>query len=158
MLFRSERGRACAAFTFNFRGMSNVPAKSKEAKVADHLVEISINGKTLPPLSWDGRKEFKKTLDVPLASLKAKGNTIVMRVPKRDKADATTFIVDVVMVNWFEAAYPVRDDLSDHTTAFRAVREGSIDLHRANAEVFGSDGTVQPASHEIGRASCRERV
>jgi len=140
------RGARTAAFTFNFRGMSNVLQKSNEAKVADHLIEISLNGKTLPPLSWDGRSEFKKTLDVPLASLKPKGNTIVIRVPKRDKSDATTFIVDVVMVNWFEATFPVRDDVSDRTTAFRSASDGSIDLHRTNADIFGADGTMQSAS------------
>ncbi len=140
------RGARTAAFTFNFRGMSNVLAKSNEAKVADHLIEIGINGKTLAPLSWDGRSEFKKTLDVPLGLLKAKGNSIVVRVPKRDKSDATTFIVDVVMVNWFEAAYPVRNELSDRSIAFTAAAEGSIDLRQANAEVFGADGTVQSAA------------
>ena len=31
------RGARTAAFTFNFRGMSNVPAKPNETKVADHL-------------------------------------------------------------------------------------------------------------------------
>jgi hypothetical protein len=163
-----QRGGRSAAFTFNFRGMSNVPAKANEAKTADHLVEISINGKTLPPLSWDGRSEFRKMLEVPLAALKAKGNSVVIRVPKRDKADATTFIVDVVMVNWFEATFPVRNDLSDHTTAFRAARDGSVDLHQANADLFGADGTLQSAARAVlkkdvdyfvaGRADLRQPV
>ncbi|HEX4480035.1 MAG TPA: C25 family cysteine peptidase [Rudaea sp.] len=140
-------GARTAEFTFNFRGMSNVPAKPNEAKAPDHVVEIAINGKSLAPLKWDGRHEFKSTLEVPLASLKPKGNTIVIRVPKRDKPnDATTFIVDVVMVNWFEAEFPLRDDPTDRTSAFRAVRDGNIDMREPNADVFGSDGTVQPAA------------
>jgi hypothetical protein len=144
------RGARTAAFTFNFRGMSNVPAKPNQTKVVDHVIEISINGKTLAPLSWDGRKEFRKTLDVPLAGLKPKGNTVVIRVPKRDKPDdATTFIVDVVMVNWFEADFPVRDDLSDRATAFRAPHGGGIDLRRQGSDVFGSDGTVQSAGRVV---------
>ncbi len=141
------RGARKAAFTFNFRGMSNVPAKPNEAKAPDHLVEISVNGKPLAPLKWDGRHEFKSTIEVPLASLKPKGNTLVIRVPKRDRPnDATTFIVDVVMVNWFEVEFPIRDDPADRTSAFRAAHDGNIDCHEPDADVFGSDGTVQTAA------------
>ena len=149
------RGAHPASFTFNFRGMSNVPAKRDRAKVADHVVEISINGKPLKSLSWDGRAEYRATLDVPLAALKAKGNTLIIRVPKRDKPnDATAFIVDVVMVNWFEAAFPVRSELSDHAAAFRAVSDGVVDVGLADATLYGSDGTLQPA----GRAALRKDV
>ncbi|MEP6485261.1 MAG: C25 family cysteine peptidase [Rudaea sp.] len=137
--------KAVAEFVVNFRGMSNVLPKPEQTKPIDHVVDVSINGKTLPPLKWDGRSEFRQTIAVPLSSLKEKSNTIVIRVPKRDNAgQATDFIIDVVMFNWMEASFPIRADVGDRTTAFRAVRDGSIDIAK-DIEIFGADGTVLDA-------------
>ncbi len=133
------------AMTFDFRGMSNVPAKAGLAKPVDHVVEITINGKTLAPVTWDGRNDFRAPIDVPAATLKEKGNSLAIRVVKRDLAnDATTFIVDVAMFNWFDARYPLRNPVLDHASAFGAVQDGVARIGGADSfDVLGSDGTRQ---------------
>ena len=149
--------RTNAELVVNFRGMSNVLQKPKQTKAIDHVVELSINGKALPPLSWDGRSEFRKTIEVPLSLLKDKANSVVIRVPKRDSAiDATGFIVDVVMFNWMEASFPIRDELSNRASAFRASRDGAVDIAK-DADIYGSDGTHVVAD-QAGRVSLKHDV
>ena len=128
-------------FTFAFRGMSNVPAKPKQEKPVDHLVQISINGKALPAMSWDGRSDFRKPLQIPVASLQTKGNRLSIRVVHRDlPGDPTSFIVDVVMFNWFDVTYPVQNTPAEHSTAFAVSADGTA---RLAGDVYGSDGTFQ---------------
>ena len=135
--------RAMSSFTFDFRGMSNVRKQDGEEKAVDHVVEISVNGKPLQRLTWDGRDEWRKTVEVANSALKEKGNDLTIRVLKRDIAGGN-FIVDVVMFNWFEANYSIRSTPSDYAVSFSSIGDGAIALDsRIPTAVFGTDGTHQ---------------
>lgn len=138
--------RATSSFTFDFRGMSNVREKpgEKVVKAVDHVVDISVNDKPLQRFTWDGRSDWRKTIDVANSVLKEKGDNLTIRVLKRDLPGGD-FIVDVVMFNWFEANYPIRATPRDYAHAFNAVDDGAAPIagHDDSVEVFGSDGSYQ---------------
>ena len=137
--------RATSSFTFDLRGMSNVRKKEGEEKAVDHVVEISINDKLLQRLTWDGRSDWRKTIDVANSALKERGNLLTIRVIKRDLPGGT-FIVDVVMFNWFEANYPIRATPHDYAAAFSSTDDGAAAIAPRDAaavDVFGADGTYQ---------------
>ncbi len=137
--------RATSSFTFDLRGMSNVRKKEGEEKAVDHVVEISVNDKLLQRLTWDGRSEWRKTIDVANSVLKEKGNDLTIRVLKRDLPGGT-FIVDVVMFNWFEATYPIRAMPRDYAAAFSSSDGGAAAIAPRDVsaiDVFGMDGTYQ---------------
>ncbi len=139
--------------TLNLRGLSSLgaPAKSKQAKPDDHMVELAINGHALAPLRWDGRDEIRREFTVASGHLRAKGNVLTLRVPKRALPwDAKTDIVDVVMFNWIEARYPLRGELDrDGRQALQVradpTRAVQLDWGGAAAPVlYGSDGVRRP--------------
>ena len=143
---RSERGRSEAdvTLTLNFRGVSNIPEVPKHGKPVDHVVDVSLNGKALVTLDWDGRDEMRRDLRVPRALLKEKGNVIGLRVPRRAAPnDAQNFIVDVAMFNWMEVSYPVRGELAASTAPTTVAADGSVAFHYAGADVpqlYDADG------------------
>jgi len=144
-----DAGKSAAKFTLALRGVSNVIAVDGQTKPLDHVVEVSLNGKLLQTLQWDGRDEFRKTFEVPRALLKPAGNSLTARVPKRALPnDAANFIVDAVMFNWLEVAYPAGGDVRASGLGLSVPADGSADLS-ANAEeapeIFGSDGSYQRA-------------
>jgi hypothetical protein len=142
------------ALTLNFRGVSNVIATKGQTKPADHRVEVSINGKLLQTLEWDGRSEFRKTLSLPTALLKDKANALSLRVPRRDAPDdPNNFIVDVVMFNWMEIAYPIHGEVAASAAAFTATPELPIELNDAagTPELYAADGSYR-ALTAIGKS------
>ena len=138
--------------TLNFRGLSELrpPPQHKDAKPDDHLVEVSINGRALAPLHWDGRDEVRHDLDVPVALLKAHGNTLTLAVPKRPLPwDAALHMVDVVMFNWLEARYPLRGDLDAAALPLSVAAQSAAPLQLAHGGagtpvLYGSDGVRRP--------------
>src|SRR5581483_5524171 len=104
-------------------------------------------------LAWDGRREFRRDVELPRALMKAAGNRLEIRVPKRPLPGDANFIIDVVMLNWMEVAYPIRGDLSASTAAFAPTEDGAMALSSdAAPELFGSDGSYQhPTAIERGR-------
>jgi len=133
--------------TLDFRGESNVPPQGRGTKPADHVVEFSLNGRLVQTFNWDGRAEHVRTLAIAPALLKAAHNTLNLRVPRRDLADGN-FIVDVVMFNWMEVAYPAGGNLDAGAAPFHATSAGAIGLRSAAATapaLFGSDGTYRRA-------------
>ncbi len=105
--------RAGVPLTLDFRGESNVLTPPKgQAKPPDHVVDVSINGKRVQTLQWDGRGEMRRTFEVPGNLLKPADNTLALSVPRRaDPANAQNFIIDVVMFNWADVSYPIRGDI-----------------------------------------------
>src|SRR5262249_34911660 len=71
-----------ASLTLNFRGASIIGTAKT---VADHVVEVSLNGRRLAAPSWDGRDERSERIAIPRALLKERGNTLTLRVPQRAK-------------------------------------------------------------------------
>ncbi len=145
-----------ATLRLNFRGLSDISGTPrKQAKPDDHVVDVVLNGRTLEPLHWNGRSEV--TLTLPLATLKAKGNALVLRVPKRTLPwNAQAQIIDVVMFNWIDANYPIAGDLDAAALPFsqRGAGDGMTLRWRGANEpaLFGSDGVLRP-----GRALGGER-
>jgi hypothetical protein len=139
--------RASVPLTVDLRGESNVLTPPKgQAKAPDHVVAVSINGKPVQTLQWDGRGEIRRTFEVPGNLLKPADNTLALSVPRRtDPANAQNFIIDVVMFNWADASYPIRGDVDVSSAAFSAAAVAPIELTSAVAapELFGSDGTLR---------------
>ncbi|MGA8278438.1 MAG: C25 family cysteine peptidase [Rhodanobacteraceae bacterium] len=103
----AARGPA-VKLTLDFRGLSDLGASAKHAKPLDHTIEIRLNGKPLPKLAWDGRDEIRRDFMLPATSLKTHGNTLSLDVPKRALPwKSASSIVDVIMFNWLDVAYPV---------------------------------------------------
>ena len=144
---------ADAALTLDFRGESNFPGKGA-AKPADHNVAVTLNGRVVQTLQWDGREEIRRTLHVARALLKAQGNRLALRVPRRDApGDAQNFIVDVVMFNWAEIDYSIRGDIAAVGSAFNATTNAPIEfLHSGTgvAALLGSDGVLRPGTALAG--------
>ncbi|MGE5168493.1 MAG: C25 family cysteine peptidase [Deltaproteobacteria bacterium] len=152
----AELSRASVPLTLDFRGESNVLKPPKgQAKAPDHVVAVSINGKAVQTLQWDGRGEIRRTLEVPGNLLKPTDNTLALSVPRRaDPANAQNFIIDVVMFNWADTSYPIRGDADVSSAAFSAVGTAPVNLATSAAapELFGSDGTLR-----AGRAAGKNR-
>jgi len=139
------------------RGLSLLqpPPKGGGDKPDDHVVELELNGQALAPLRWDGRDEVRRGMDVAVSRLKAHGNILVLRVPKRKLPWAANYdVVDVVMFNWIEARYPAAGDLDIGTASLRARADAHAPLQLVSraAEVptlYGADG-VRRVPHALG--------
>lgn len=135
LLRNPVRSAANATMTLAFRGVSNVLPPRDGKKAVDHVVEITVNGKPLPAQRWDGRGEKRMDVTVPLALLKEKDNVLGLRVPQRALAgDASVFVVDVVMFNWMEVAYPAAGNIAASSAAFTAVGDGYLELSHEGAD------------------------
>ncbi len=138
----------------NFRGLSEIMPRGKIQKPADHHVDIMLNGNPLPALSWEGRDETKKIIDLPLAQLKPKNNSLTLRVPKRTAPwDKENPLIDVVMFNFIELNYAIEGnfDLSDQPFLLAGEGEGAAASFQATATgqstpaVYSADGRYFPA-------------
>jgi hypothetical protein len=145
--------RGDVALTLDFRGLSdlNQPSTYKDARPDDHSVIVSINGNPIATLGWNGRGEIRRDIKVPASELKARANTLTLRVAKRKLAwDAKTDAVDVVMFNWIEASYPVSGDLDAGALPFTLAADGAPVLSyrgKGAPVLYGSDG-----KRRVGRA------
>lgn len=142
--------------TLNFRGESNIGGVRDGVKPNDHVVEVSINDKLVETVAWDGRDELRKVLPVARALFKTQGNKIALRVPRREvpKDEQHNFIIDVVMLNWFEPTYPLRASFDDKSAAFVAATQAPIELTWSGTgkpALIGSDGEWRSASALAGR-------
>ena len=139
---------ATVSLTLALRAVSLIPPPSgQEEKAIDHVLDVVFNGKALTTLSWNGRSDFRSTLELALASVKEKDNRLALHVHRRDLSGDANFIVDVVMFNWLEASYPARGDVARSAAPFTAIGTGVARLAAAQApEIFGSDGSYQRAA------------
>ncbi len=158
---------ADASVRLDLRGISTIGAQpDRAAHLADHALEVRINGKTLQTLRWDGRGEIRRDLSLPAALLRAKANRLELAVPRRAlPGSADGFVVDVVMFNWMEARYAIRGDLADGVAAFSSAGAGPVEFSFAGAgtpQLFGSDGSVRAAialgQHRYRAAGAPENV
>ncbi|MGA9421378.1 MAG: C25 family cysteine peptidase, partial [Rhodanobacteraceae bacterium] len=144
----AARGPA-VTLILNFRGLSDLVAPAKQAKPLDHTIEISVNGKPLRTLAWDGRDEIRRDFTLPAAALKRHGNTLSLRVPKRVlpwKPNGS--IVDVVMFNWLDIAYPVDGTFVVDGAPVRVSADASAPIvmsskATATPVLYGDDGHLR---------------
>jgi len=136
------------AVTINFRGISKVfaPSEYADEKPSDHRVDVSINGRALKSLSWDGRGEVKHSFTLATSVFKARGNRLTLNVPKRQLPwNEKDTLVDVVMFNWSEFRFPVNGDLDAGALPLQ-VTEASRDAielawqGNGTPILFGDDG------------------
>ncbi len=134
--------------TLNMRGVSNIIAVKGKTKLPDHQVAVSLNGKLLQTLEWDGRAELRKDITVPRELLKAAGNQLELSVPRRNAPDDKTgFVVDVVMFNWMGVRYPIRGNLDADASAFSTDSDAPIEIdYRGTGTpgMYGTDGIYRP--------------
>jgi hypothetical protein len=152
-----------AALKLGFRGVSQILAPQDAAKKAiDHMVDVVLNGKPLATLEWDGRNDLVRTIELAPGALKEKDNRVSLRVHKRElPGDASNFIVDVVMFNWLEMAYPAQGDIARSEAAFSAAGNGIARIAAAQPpQVYGSDGSFQRGTPDGNgfRVALREGV
>ncbi|HEX5125063.1 MAG TPA: C25 family cysteine peptidase, partial [Rhodanobacteraceae bacterium] len=139
--------RGDVVLTLNFRGLSGLlsPPKYEGEHPDDHTVVVDLNGKLVATLAWNGRDEARREIRVPAASLKVRGNTLALSVPKRRLPwSKTDDAVDVVMFNWIEARYPLAGDLDAGVMPFDALADGTLELAyrgKGTPILYGSDGT-----------------
>ncbi|HEY6986542.1 MAG TPA: C25 family cysteine peptidase [Rhodanobacteraceae bacterium] len=145
--------RGEVAFTLNFRGLSSVPAPTafKGTRPEDHVVIVTVNGRDVSTLRWNGRDEVRREVTLPASALKARANTLALKVPKRKMPwDAANDAIDVVMFNWIEANYPLNGDLDAGALPFSLTADGAPELSyrgKGTPVLYGSDG-----KRRVGRA------
>jgi hypothetical protein len=150
-LSRGGATPSAIAATLNFRGISyiNKPHKDGEKTTPHHVVDVTVNGKRVASLHWDERFESLQQITLPRALLKAEGNVLGLQVPVRHATgDTDNPIVDVVMFNWFELAYPIDGDLDASAASFAvatatAKTPAVVEMAGAKSQpvaLYGSDG------------------
>jgi hypothetical protein len=138
----------------DFRGISYIVQFKEGAKPFDHVVEVQVNGRPATALNWDGRAETSKKIALPRAVLKPRGNVLSLRIPERVRPDGTgEAIIDQVMFNWLEVAYPISGDLTASVAplqiAMGAKAPASVELSAAAGAVvslYAADGSVHVAT------------
>ena len=135
-----------------FRGLSRPRRGAGAADGDDHEVEVSLGGRELARLRWDGRDEVVRSVELPAAQLRARDNELVLRVPKRRLDGAQQDVIDVVMFNWLEARYPAAGKVAAGGAPIRARSGGPLRLSADGAlpALYGSDGVLR-AAHADGR-------
>jgi len=156
----AQRGQTLQA-TLNFRGMSDMYRRGNQSKPDDHTVEITLNGKPLTTLGWDGREEVRKIITIPVKELKEKANKLGMRVPKRPApGDTTNHIVDVVMFNYIEVEYPAKGNTIENNLPLAVESQNSnssFELEHSGTDeimVYGENGHYFVA-HSAGKQNWR---
>lgn len=100
-----------------FRGWSQ---PYRRAALADHRVEVSLNGRLIGSGEWNGQEEYVLTLTVPAEQFQPEANTLSIRVPSRPSAaqppglteTPTDPIIDVSLLNWIEVSTVHRPPLT----------------------------------------------
>ncbi len=81
--------------------------RHKPAGMADHRLEVLLNGYLIGEAEWDGTEPYLLELDGIAANwFKASDNNLVLKIPKRAAGEDGEWLIDVVMLNWIEIAYP----------------------------------------------------
>ncbi|MCP4663004.1 MAG: hypothetical protein GY856_47035 [bacterium] len=88
----------------HFRALSQ--PRTKPNGVADHQLEVSLNGSLIATAEWDGQTTYLLERELEVAACDRGTNRLELRVPRRVPAGETNPVVDVVMLNWIEVSYP----------------------------------------------------
>jgi hypothetical protein len=117
------RAASDAKVTLAFRGISAIyPRPGERKRPVMHAIDVSLNGKPLTTLEWDGYDTYKHDVALPRALLRAGANRIEMHVPTRERDANGKFpketIVDIVMFDAADLDYPVGGDLAASRAPF----------------------------------------
>jgi hypothetical protein len=151
------RGAGKVDVTLNLRGLSRAPNRHDFPKVDDHAADVSINGASPIRFTWSGRDEERKTLSLPAAALKARGNQLRVTLPKRETPwDTKNPLVDVVMFNWVDFRYDTSGDLDAGALPFRTRGDDAlaVELDWAGSDelaLYGMDGVRRSGVKSSGK-------
>lgn len=137
---RSVAGRRPVAVRVGLRGWSY---SIHGGKPLDHRVELLWNGRVIGRAEWAGQQEH--TIDissVPMESLRDGKNLLQLRVPPRRYGKDQNLVVDVVLLNWIELAYPFDGELARGQIALMPASDGSVNLDRVapSAALYSPSG------------------
>ncbi len=100
------------------RGWSQ-PATKPDPELADHRVEVRLNGYGLASAEWNGRQPYLLVIpSVPARRFVSGANTLDLVVPRRAAGKDDEWLIDVVMLNWIEITYPRIEEVGGHGTDF----------------------------------------
>ena len=89
------------------RGWSS-PVNKKDATVADHRVELTLDGRELASEEWNGTELHRMVVETELpGTFRAGENRIGLQVPSRRQTRDGQALVDVVLLNSIEVSVPV---------------------------------------------------
>jgi len=104
---------AAPAIRIGLRGWST-PPRQKFPDMADHRVEVFLNEQLIGSGEWQGQDEYIVEIpEIPAGLLQAgSDNQLSLRVPERTAPNATSPLVDAVLLNWVELDYQKQGSLA----------------------------------------------
>ena len=137
----------------HFRALSR--PKSKPEGAPDHRVEISIDGSPVGTAEWDGRTtHLWESLELPAGSLRPATLPLELEVAERIATEGRP-LVDVVMLDWVEIAYPQRATIGEAQTPVTpaspgpgSIRLQAEDVHTLVA--YGNSGSRTTITRQGG--------
>ncbi len=97
---------AAVDLAIELRGWSR-PAHKSDPEMADHRVELTLNGEQIAATEWNGTEIHRWTIPDIDAKRFAQGeNALAFSVPKRAAGESGDPLIDVSMLNWIEVTYP----------------------------------------------------
>lgn len=81
--------------------------KPKAEGMADHHIDLLLNGEPLASATWDGQETYDLVIDaIDPARIRKGRNLLEVIVPKRQRPDSEDLLIDVVLLNWLKLEYP----------------------------------------------------
>lgn len=115
-----------ASLRLRLRGWSRQAGGRKGEALPDHAVAVLLNGEVVAEAEWSGTDGY--VLEVAAERIGARlrdRNRIALRVPERRPDGAAEPIVDVVMLDWIEIAYPRTPRVEQGQTRLEATAAGA---------------------------------
>ncbi len=147
------------------RGWSR-PVHKPNPEMADHRVEVLLNGTEISSAEWDGTELYRLSIpDIPAKIFHQGKNDLALRVPKRTGGTDGDPLIDVIMLNWIEISYPrtaeigggwvdftLNDPLTPRPTRLLTFRGVDFILYGENGSRMTSDALpLWPAEKFVAR-------
>ncbi|MEX1312272.1 MAG: hypothetical protein AB1Z65_17775, partial [Candidatus Sulfomarinibacteraceae bacterium] len=128
------------------RGWSQ-PRHREKSALADHELQILLNGNQVDTARWDGTGHYVHELDVPSWRLQEGANELALKVAKRKYPESGDLVVDVVLLNWIELEYEHRPRVADEQIRLRLTDRTA----GRTVEISGADDEVVDLYLDDGR-------
>lgn len=130
-----SRGGGPVGLRLHFRGWSE-PGAKPSPETPDHQVEVLLNGSPVGRSEWNGTRPHLLEIPGLTAQRLLRGrNVLSLKIPARPGV-AGQPLIDVVMLNWVEVAYPRDAQVADDQVRF------SIASSAAEARSLRLDGVA----------------
>jgi hypothetical protein len=128
---------------------------AERVKLADHELEIAVDGRVVGVARWDGTDHHVHELEIPAEWLAQTDPELTLRVVKRSYPESGDLLVDVVLLNWIELEAPHVARVEDEQLRLRlaaadgerrveleADEPGPVDLYLPDGPRLRGDGRV----------------